>query len=211
MIGQNAQRHRTSTAVFAYGALFGAALALASCGATHSESAADDTAAPIALMPKQTASTQGVLTTGVDETELRKAIDRYRIVKHRSESAYISAGADLNGDGRAEALVLFSGQDWCQNTGCSLVIFQMEQTGYKPVSHIISARAPVGAGPDSSFGWRDLIVKTGGGNAPLRDVRLAFSGRGYPANALLQPEPTRETLAQVQPILAETAAPPAVN
>jgi hypothetical protein len=60
-------------------------------------------------------------------------------------------------------------------------------------------------GPETNFGWSDLIVNTGGGPAPVRTVRLGFTGKGYPGNALLQPEPTAETLARSQGILAESS------
>jgi hypothetical protein len=113
---------------------------------------------------------------------------------------------DLNGDGKAEAVVLFSGTDWCQKTGCSLVVFQKEAVGYKPVSHITSVAAPVLIGPEASFGWRDLMVNTGGGAAPVRTVRLGFTGKGYPSNALLQPEPVSEMLSRSQQVMGETPA-----
>jgi hypothetical protein len=61
-------------------------------------------------------------------------------------------------------------------------------------------------GPETSFGWRDLIVRTGGGAAPVRTVRLGFTGKGYPANALLQPEPVSEMLSRSQEVMAETPA-----
>jgi putative lipoprotein len=102
--------------------------------------------------------------------------------------------------------VLFAGPDWCQRTGCSLVVFREEETGYRPVSHVTRVRPPILVGPESSFGWRDLIVRTGGGPAPIRTVRLGFSGNGYPVNALLQPEPVADMIARSQQVLAESQA-----
>jgi hypothetical protein len=182
------------------------ALALAACGASTSPDAALTAQAPIALTPKQdTASgAPGALSGKVNEPELRKAVERYNLAKQRTPGPYDFAGVDLNGDGKSEALVLFTGPDWCQKTGCSLVVFQEEQVGYRPVSHITSARPPVLIGPEASFGWRDLMANTGGGNAPVRTVRLGFSGKGYPANALLQPEPVSEMLARSQQVMGET-------
>jgi hypothetical protein len=213
MIVLKSQRYQFGR-LCAQGALLVAVLGLAGCFSAKSEPATEDTG-PITLAPKQTSATtgNGVLSGNVDENELRKAVDRYRIMKQRGDSPYNFASADLNGDGRSEVLVLYSGADWCQKTGCSLVVFQMEQTGYKAVSHIVSAQAPISIGPDASFGWRDLIVKTGGGGSPERNARLGFVGKGYPTNALLQPEPTRETLAQSQQIMApaQAAAAPATN
>ncbi|MEJ2124257.1 MAG: hypothetical protein P8Y47_05440 [Alphaproteobacteria bacterium] len=189
-----------------------AILALGGCGGGGGgllgSSPASKTEAPIALTPKGggAQSTSSTLTGEIDKKELRKAIERYRIIKKRSVGRYKTAAADLNGDGRVEAIVIFSGDDWCKKTGCSLVVFQMERTGFRPVTHVTSAHAPVLVGPDSSYGWRDLIVKTGGGAAPIRKVRLAFTGKGYPRNALLQPEPTGEALSQSHVIMQENPA-----
>lgn len=174
------------------------------CGRSNpTETAELATQAPIALTPKTNSpnTTGSALTGGVNEPELRKAVERYRLTKQRSAAAINFAGADLNGDGRPEALVLFSGTDWCVQTGCSLVVFQEEETGYRPVSHITRAQPPVLIGPEANFGWRDLMVRTGGGPAPVKTARLGFTGKGYPANALLQPEPVQDMLARSQQII----------
>ena len=201
MMDSQMQRHRI-TRICTCGVILTALLFLPGCFRSSSSEAAGNTG-PITLTPNQ-ASAQGntVLSSNVDEAALRQAIGRYRIIKQRAASPYNFAGADLNGDSRPEVLVLFSGPDWCQRTGCSLVIFQMEKTGYKVVSHIVSAKAPVAVGPDASFGWRDLIVRTGGAGVRERNARLVFAGRGYPTNALLQPEPTNDTISQAQQIIA---------
>jgi len=188
-------------------ALF-AILALAACGTSSPDSAALTTEGPISLTRKSDdASAPGALSGKVNEPELRKAVERYNLAKQRTPGPYDFAGVDLNGDGKSEAIVLFSGPDWCQKTGCSLVVFQEEEVGYRPVSHITSARPSVLIGPEASFGWRDLMVNTGGGNAAVRTVRLGFSGKGYPANALLQPEPIADMLGRSQQVMGET--PPA--
>lgn len=188
---------------------FSAAL-LAACGGTREKPAsglAGSTQAPTALAPQRDASVPVAALTGqVNEPELRKAVERYRLVKHRDASPVDFAGVDLNGDGRSEAIVLFSGKDWCLRTGCSLVVFQEEETGFRPVSHITRVRPPVAIGPENSFGWSDLIVQTGGGAAPVKTVRLGFSGKGYPENALLQPEPVQDTLTRSQQVLPESPA-----
>lgn len=161
------------------------------------------TEAPVALTPART-ETGGrtPLIAPVNDAELRKAIERYRISKNRGDANTDLTGVDLNGDGNPEAVVLFAGDDWCLQTGCSLVVFQLEDTGYRPVSHITRARPPIMVGPDSNYGWNDLLVNTGGGPAPVRTVRLGFTGKGYPGNALLQPEPLVETISRSQAILA---------
>ncbi len=180
---------------------------LTACGHSSGSDTALTAPAPISLTPKRDAAAPSNALTGpVNEGELRKAVERYRLTKQRNRSHYDYAGADLNGDGRPEAVVLFAGQDWCLRTGCSLVVFQEGTTGFRPVSHVTRIRPPILIGPDSNFGWRDLIVNTGGGPAPIRTVRLGFTGKGYPINALLQPEPVQEIIARSQQILAESPA-----
>ena len=185
-------------------------IAFAGCGGSSSgESALLNTAAPTTLTPKRDETAAGggnALIASVDEPELRKAVERYRLTKRRGQSHIDFAGVDLNSDGNPEALVLFAGEDWCLKTGCSLVVFQLEKTGYRPVSHITRVRPPIMVGPDESFGWNDLIVNTGGGPSPVRAVRLGFTGKGYPRNALLQPEALTETQARSQGVLAESAS-----
>ncbi len=117
-----------------------------------------------------------------------RAIENYRINKNRAKGPYKLRGADLNGDGVAEALVLFEGKDWCKTTGCSLAIFQAAARGYKPVFRTVRVKPPVIVAHRESRGWRELIVMSGGGRAPLRRVVLRFSRQGYPRNAMLEPE-----------------------
>ncbi len=159
---------------------------------------------PVTLAPPSGSATERRVTlAAVDETELRKAIERYRIKLDREESPVETAGVDLTGDGVPEALALFTGPDWCVTTGCSFIVFRQSETGYEAVSRTTRVRGPVKVGPGSNAGWRDLIVKTGGGAAPIRFVRLGFSGDGYPGNALLQAEPREEVLAQATDVIRE--------
>lgn len=181
---------------------------LTGCGSSIST---DRTAAgrPVALLPEQAfteapSDRRPAAAVPLDNGAVRKAIERYRIAKNRKPGPVQIGSFDLNGDGYAEALVLFSGPDWCARTGCSFVVFQLGKHGYELVSHSVRVRAPVRVGPGSSYGWRDLIVKTGGGPSPIRFVRLAFTGNGYPDNALLQPQPAEDVIAQAVELIAET-------
>jgi hypothetical protein len=160
-------------------------------------------AGPLALAPRKGAPQPIVMA--VNQEALTKAIDRLRITKKKGESPFEQAGADLNSDGRAKALVLFTGQDWCSPQGCTLVVFEPSDVGFKPVSQIVGVRAPVAAGPGANAGWRDLIVKTG----PSKIVRLQFSGGGYPTNAAGQPDASGDVAQSevlIQPVSTQTAA-----
>ncbi|MEL6747433.1 MAG: hypothetical protein AAFO79_06455, partial [Pseudomonadota bacterium] len=97
-------------------------------------------------------------------------------------------GVDLNADGIGEALVYLSGETWCVRTGCTLLILRDQGRGFWPFAEIKRVKLPVVLAHTSSRGWRDLLVRTGGGGMKRMAVKLAFGGDGYPANAsVLQP------------------------
>lgn len=168
-----------------------AGLGLAACGGGRGagpQGVASGTprAGPVALTPAPDRPSSALMP--LDETAVRRAIANYTVNKERERSSYRLAGADLNGDGRAEALVLFEGKDWCAATGCSLAIFSAGDRGYRVAFRIVRVKAPVVVAEASSNGWRHLVVTTGGGPAPVRRVLLRFGDQGYPRNALLEPE-----------------------
>ncbi|MCG8558930.1 MAG: hypothetical protein MI824_03940 [Hyphomicrobiales bacterium] len=143
----------------------------------------------------------------LDEAALARAIENYRINKKRARSDYRSAGVDLDGDGVAEAIVLFKGKDWCAANGCSLAIFKSGPRGYRPAFRTVRVKAPVMVSRDASNGWRDLLVWTGGaGTAPKRRVLLRNSGTGYPRNAMLEPEVPLGSAIETQVVIDAASA-----
>ncbi len=190
----------TVTAMAAAGVLSGC-----SWGGRHAGSSGDSGGgAPVALAPDR-GSVQ-TIAMATDQAALSKAIERVRITRRkRPGSPFSQAGADLNSDGRANALVLFTGEDWCSPRGCTLVVFQQSEVGYKPISRTIGVNAPIAAGPGSNAGWRDLIVKTG----TNRMARLQFTGGGYPVNAASQPDGSEDFARSeilIQPQMEDQAA-----
>ena len=164
-----------------------AACALVACGGSSEKPESIVTpgapdGAPVALAPRKGAPQ--TVAMSVNQDEVAKAAERLRLTKKKKESPFDQAGADLNSDGRAKALVLFTGQDWCSPQGCTLVVFEPSDVGFRPISQIVGVKPPVAAGPGSNAGWRDLIVRTGAGKV----VRLQFTGGGYPTNAAAQPD-----------------------
>ncbi|GBF27110.1 hypothetical protein MnTg02_02155 [bacterium MnTg02] len=123
----------------------------------------------------------------VDPARAKKAIDNFRINKREKAGPYQFAGADLNGDGQAEILVLFTGANWCAKTGCTLAILSPDNHKYAGISMIRRVKTPVRISSESTNGWRDLAVKTGGGGLPIHFTALKFGGAGYPGNATLLP------------------------
>ncbi len=160
-------------------------------------------AGPMALSPRRSAPQSIVMP--VNQEALVQAIGRHRITKKKGESPFDQAGADLNSDGKAKALVLLTGKDWCSPQGCTLVVFEPSETGYRPVSQTVGVKSPVAAGPGANAGWRDLIVRTG----QNKIVRLQFTGGGYPVNAAAQPDGSADVAQSevlIQPQNSQTAA-----
>ncbi len=154
----------------------------------------------------QTAAGVSVLGP-IDETLVRKAVENYRISKKRAKGAFRFAGADLNGDGVYEAIVLFEGKDWCTKTGCSMAVFQNFSHGFRPISRTVRVKAPVEITSRVTKTYRDILVVTGGGAAPLRRVRLQFTGSDYSRNAMLQPEVPLGTAERTEIAIAELQTP----
>ncbi|MGI9383220.1 MAG: hypothetical protein ACR2PO_08695 [Methyloligellaceae bacterium] len=197
-------------------ALAVAAMALSGCrsgGGTGTSAPYRDAERPVQLGPNAAGRRAGGVAAEtsaklpIDEVAVRRAIENYRINKKRAESAYRLVGADLDGDGVPEAIVLFEGDDWCRATGCSMAIFKLGQRGYRPAFRTVRVKPPVMISRTVSSGWRDLIVWTGGaGTAPKRRVLLKYSGSSYPRNAMLEPEVPLGSAIEVQVVIEAKAA-----
>lgn len=97
---------------------------------------------------------------------------------------YFSAYADLNGDGRAEAVVYTIGPRICGSGGCETHVLSRGKDGYEHVSSIGLTRPPIVASKSRTEGWRDLIVFVqGGGIVEGYNVRLTFEVGIYPESA----------------------------
>lgn len=102
-------------------------------------------------------------------------------------TSYVSAFADLNGDGRDEALVsLYSGL-FCGSGGCALYILTPAGGSWREVAEVTIVNAPVRLLASSHRGWRDLSVHVRGGGALPHEARLTFDGRTYASNPSLAP------------------------
>jgi hypothetical protein len=95
---------------------------------------------------------------------------------------------DLNGDGRADAIVLMSGPRWCGSGGCTMLILQGVDNGFEFVCKSTITSEPIRVSKKTVHGWRTLIVysKTKGNVLmPLHEWRR------YPLNPSMQPRASR--------------------
>ncbi len=176
-------------------ALGGLATGLAGCASTAARTevqpvavATQSAGKPISLFGNDKsnapAATRISVKAAIRQVAINRSIKNYQVSKKLPPSPFRTIGADLNGDGKAEALVYFTGKDWCTLSGCTLVIFTPVRYGYKPMSVIRRVKAPVKVSGRSTIGWRNLIVVTGGGRFE-QTVTLPFNGSRYPGNAAL--------------------------
>lgn len=93
------------------------------------------------------------------------------------------AWVDLNGDGREDALVSLTDNDWCGSGGCTILVFEAmdeadaEEFGaYRPAAEISRMHGPVHVALAARGAWSDLIVEDATG--VMR--RLSFDGETYP-------------------------------
>ncbi len=103
------------------------------------------------------------------------------------DTTYVAAFADLNGDGRDEALVsLYSGM-FCGSGGCALYVYTPAGASWREVAELTIVNAPVRVLASRRHGWRDLSVAVRGGGALPRTAWIRFDGRTYGSNPSLAP------------------------
>jgi hypothetical protein len=117
--------------------------------------------------------------------ELSRAVRAYGLEHGAADSpSFRYALADLDDDGRDDAIVLLSGPNFCGSGGCTMLVFRGTEAGFALVSTSTIVLAPIRISPYSVNGWRSLIVYAKGRG----DVVLHFSGTRYPANPTTQPK-----------------------
>lgn len=117
---------------------------------------------------------------------------------YSDDTHYLDGTIDLNGDGQEEVVVHVVGPMACGSGGCPTLVFTPSGSGYALVSTISVSRPPIRAAATSTEGWRNLIVRIGGGGGGSGDMELISDGHSYPGNPSVQGP-------RVQPTTAEGA------
>lgn len=137
-------------------------------------------------------------------------------LRDRDITRYRIAEADLDADGRPEALIYAmdtagGGEaDLCGTGGCNLYVLSPAESGYRLIANITVTRPPVRVLPATTHGWHDLGVLVAGGGIDGHEARLRFDGAGYPSNPSVPPatrlEGTPGTIVIGQPSLDSVRA-----
>ena len=93
------------------------------------------------------------------------------------------AEVDLDGDGSPEIIAYVRSPQTCGSGGCTLMVFDMEDTGLVPIGRIPASRLPVSVYPEKHGGFRDLGITTAGGGFAADIRRVPFAGRSYAPSA----------------------------
>ena len=145
---------------------------------------------PIGVSQNQVQSINNSILTETIKTYVEKE------GSNLEQTNYKSVEIDLDGDNKKDALVLLQGMYWCGTGGCSMVVFQGTETGFRFVDQIPLVREPVLVSETRTQGWRDIIVRVSGGGIKAKDVLLRFSGSTYPSNPSMENPISPETKIQ---------------
>ncbi|MGH7676944.1 MAG: hypothetical protein ACRENU_00675 [Gemmatimonadaceae bacterium] len=110
---------------------------------------------------------------------------------------YRHALLDLDGDRRDDAVVMLLGPAWCGDGGCQMLVLRGDRNRFEFVSASTVASEPVRVLDRPTRGWKTLIAHSKGRG----DVLLPFDGKGYPADASLQPKAARSQLSAARILL----------
>jgi uncharacterized protein YecT (DUF1311 family) len=101
---------------------------------------------------------------------------------------YIAAFRDLNGDGKAEAIVYLVSNEWCGSGGCNTLILARDGDSWRIITNMTVTQLPIRVLTKSSHGWRSIGVWVQGGSIlPGYEAEMDFDGKTYPANPTAPP------------------------
>jgi hypothetical protein len=121
-----------------------------------------------------------------DISALEKAIKAW--TEESTIPAYKYAFVDLNDDGRDDAVVLITGNEYCGSGGCSFIVFRGIAGGFKRVSSSTITRAPILLLTEKNKGWHALSVHISGGGVEPGQIIMRFNGKRYTGNPSMQPK-----------------------
>lgn len=87
---------------------------------------------------------------------------------------------DLNGDGKDELFVGFTGMNWCGSGGCTALLLSADG---KLITYFTVVNFPIRIMNEKTNGWNDLVAYSGGANRVLK-----CNKNKYPSNPSVAPK-----------------------
>lgn len=117
------------------------------------------------------------------------------------------ARADLNADGKDEALVYLADPALCGTAGCPIYVLSDNGTnGWQVIDSIGPAQLPLYVlSPGGADGWATLGVTVGGGDSPRALMAVPHSAEGYVDNPSAAPSKPAEP-GKAKPLIADDPA-----
>lgn len=140
------------------------------------------------------------------DAELRTFLQE-RFAEDRADhpnTRYVAGWADLNGDGRPEALVYLMSSNYCGSGGCTLFIYTPEQGSFSQHGSMSVTSLPVRALNSRTRGWRDLAVGVSGGGTRARTVLIPHGAITYADNPTVAPARTLRQIPAGQTVIADS-------
>lgn len=125
--------------------------------------------------------TQSIRSETVGNLGLERVILEQIPKEFVKNTRYYYNRIDLNGDNIPEVIVQIVGHGVCGSGGCSTFIYKIVGQSYQLVSEIAQTGGPVIVTAQKSYGWNDLIVRSGSVLEPGYRL-MRFNGRSYPAS-----------------------------
>ena len=153
--------------------------------------------------------------TAAQQSSLRNFLIQYlgppESEQARTNTRYLYATADLNGDGQPETIVYILSSGWCGSGGCPMLILTTQNAHYKVITRTTVTQLPIRLLPSQTNGWQDLAVSvSGGGIRPGYEAKLAFNGRKYPSNPTIAPATKLPSQMPGRTLIREGAEPQAI-
>lgn len=92
-----------------------------------------------------------------------------------TSATYAVGFADLNDDGKDEAIVHFTSGIWCITGGCSTLVLEPDGANYRFQSLLLALYLPIRVLDTKTNGWREIANRIPGGESAV-----AFNGVRYP-------------------------------
>lgn len=120
-----------------------------------------------------------------DEASVRRFLQEF---DSDLRNRFIASFADLNDDGKTEAIIHLTSNNWCGSGGCTTLVLVREGDSWRVLTEISITRPPIRVLTKKSNGWRSIAVRVqGGGIHPGYEAELRFDGKTYPTNPSVAP------------------------